>query len=76
MYHVGVAIMKPVDASDYNLRSLTEIPGDNKSKPFLALHPLSSKISDTKSHFKGNGLASPKEFDNFWLYTKSKININ
>jgi hypothetical protein len=35
--------------------------------PFISLHPLSSQISEVKSHFTGTGLSNPKQYDNFWL---------
>lgn len=48
-----------------NLQSFNDI---NFQRPLLALHPLSSQVSQSKSYFKGMGLDQPNQFDDFWLY--------
>ena len=53
----------------------TDTSNQNQNqKPFIALHPLSSTISEVKSHFTGIGLASVNQYDDLWLHTQSTIN--
>ena len=61
------------NGDQYSQLNLNLVPGGGSPKPFLALHPLSSTVSETKSHFTGIGLATPNEYDDFWLFTKSEF---
>jgi hypothetical protein len=56
---------------------LTEV--DLTQRPFIALHPLSTNVSEKSSNFSGAGLSSTSQYDDFWIHTvplKSTDGIN
>jgi hypothetical protein len=71
-YRVGVANFKDWLILDLSLSR--ELPlSDLTQKPYIALHPLSTNVSERSSNFFGNGLTSPNEFDDFWLYSEPNV---
>ena len=71
-YRVGVANFK--DWLELDLSFSSELPSsDLTQKPFIALHPLSTNVSQRSSNFFGDGLTSPNEFDDFWLYSEPSV---
>jgi hypothetical protein len=66
-YYIDVFYLDTLD----QLSQTTQISfAFNKDlKPFVVLHPLSSKISQRSSFYDGYGLDSATQFDNSWLYS-------
>ena len=59
-YYVGFAFLDPNSNSGFTnfLLKVSDSNEYSSQKPLIALHPLSSKQSESKSHFKGVGLQS------------------
>jgi hypothetical protein len=67
-YRIGV--VSTFDYMSVDKSFSIELPEtDLTQRPFVALHPLSTTVSERNSNFLGAGLSSTNLFDDFWVYT-------
>ena len=45
-------------------------------RPFITLHPLSTQVYSEKSHYTGLGISPLNKYDDYWLYTNNKTDMN